>query len=37
MELMKMDIIIAIQDMGAVDLLSAVEMAGKGNLGIELI
>ena len=37
MELMKMDIIIAIQDMGAAGLTSsAVEMAGKGNLGIEL-
>ena len=37
MELMKMDVIVAIQDMGAAGLTSsAVEMAGKGNLGIEL-
>ena len=32
-----MDVIVAIQDMGAAGLTSsAVEMAGKGNLGIEL-
>ena len=37
LELMKMDVIIAIQDMGAAGLTSsAVEMAGKGELGIEL-
>ena len=37
LELMKEDVIIAIQDMGAVGLTSSsVEMAGKGNLGIEI-
>ena len=37
LELMKMDVIVAIQDMGAAGLTSsAVEMAGKGELGIEL-
>jgi len=37
LELMKLDVIIAIQDMGAAGLTSsAVEMAGKGELGIEL-
>tara|TARA_B100001245_G_C22884985_1_gene425723 strand:+ start:188 stop:2383 length:2196 start_codon:yes stop_codon:yes gene_type:complete len=37
LELMKEDVIIAIQDMGAAGLTSSsVEMAGKGNLGIEI-
>ncbi len=37
LELMGMDVIVAIQDMGAAGLTSsAVEMAGKGGLGIEL-
>ena len=37
LELMKKDVIVAIQDMGAAGLTSsAVEMAGKGELGIEL-
>jgi phosphoribosylformylglycinamidine synthase len=37
LELMKKDVIIAIQDMGAAGLTSsAVEMASKGNVGIDL-